>query len=115
MTIIFNEVNESKVARYKVQGCEKVIVVRGDTTAANFNLRLETVSQCDPRFRRVEVANISGNQDFCLDNFPCLACGMDLILTLDITVTNPPPNVFVEILDETCVPEKCTVPPCGCC
>lgn len=116
MTIIFDEVNESKVARYKVQGCEKVILVRGDPAAGGaFNLRLETMSQCDPRFRRVEVANIPGSQDFCLENFPCLACGMDLIFTLDITATQPSPNVFVQILNETCVPEKCTVPPCGCC
>lgn len=111
MTIIFDEVNESKRARYKVKGCEKVIMVRGD---GQFNLNIETVSQCDPRFRTNQVFTAAGNVDICIEQFPCIACGMDLIFNLDVTTGTPMPNVFVEILDDTCVPKPCAVTPCHC-
>lgn len=104
MTIIFNEVGRNKTARYKVMGCEKVIIVR---SSGIFNLTIETVSQCDPHFRPlVVVGPITANQDICLTQYPCVACGMDLIFRLDNT-TDPQAHVFVEILDDTCVPEVC--------
>lgn len=111
MTIIFKNANESAVERHKVEGCEKVIVVRGD---GQFTLNIDTMSQCDPLFRPNQVFTVANNQDVCIEQFPCLACGMDLVFRLDIPTGTPQPNVFVEILDDTCVPKPCAVTPCDC-
>lgn len=105
MTIIFNEADRNQTARYKVIGCEKVIMVR---SSGVFNLEIETVSQLDPHFRPFQVQSVTQNQDICLSQYPCVACGMDLIFRLDSTV-DPQAHVFVQILDETCVPEDCCI------
>lgn len=103
MTIIFNEVDRNQTARYKVKGCESVIVVR---SSGIFNLEIETVSQLDPHFRPVQVITVLQSQDVCVSQYPCVACGMDLIFKLDST-TDPQAHVFVEILYDTCIPEPC--------
>lgn len=105
MTIIFNEVDRNQTARYKVKGCEKVIMVRGSGV---FSMEIETVSQLDPHFRPLMVTTVTQNQDVCLDQFPCIACGMDLIFRTDSTI-DPQAHLFVEILDDTCIPETCCV------
>ena len=105
MTIIFNEEDRSKRARYKIKGCEKTIVVRGLVQPAT--LTLYTVSQLDPRFRQYQVIQVNSDMDICIEQYPCLSCGMDLIFELNIDTTGVNNNVFVEILDDTCVPEPC--------
>ena len=105
MTVIFNEENKDTIYKYHVKGCEKVIVVRGD---GSFTLNIETQSKNDPRSRSNFVFGpITGSQDICVEQFPCLACGMIILFTLTPDATNPTPNVFVEVLEDTCVPEKC--------
>ena len=106
MTIVFNEVDRNRTARYKVTGCEKVIVVRG---SGIFSLDILTERQLDPHHRELLSMTITQNQDVCLAQFPCVACGMDLIFRTD-SATDPQAHVFVEILDDTCAPEKC----CAC-
>lgn len=103
MTIIFNEADRNQTARYRVTGCEKVIVVRGSGV---FNLDIESMSQLDPHFRPLNIQTVTQNQDICLDQWPCVACGMDLIFRLDSSV-DPQAHVFVEILYDTCVPKPC--------
>lgn len=105
--IIFNEADRHQTARFHVTGCEKVIVVRTDA-ALPFTLDISSMSQNDPHFRGFPLITVTSNQDICLDQWPCVACGMDLIFKL--SGVDPNAHVFVEILDETCVPEPC----CGC-
>lgn len=105
--IIFNEADRNQTQRYKVRGCEKVIVVRTDA-GLPFQLDIETMSQNDPHFRTLNVMTVTSNMDICLKDFPCLACGMDVVFRL--SQVDPNSHVFVEILDETCIPEGC----CNC-
>lgn len=105
MTIIFNEEDRSKRARYKIQGCEKTIIVRGLIQPAT--LTLYTVSQLDPHWRLNQVFQVGNDTDICVEQFPCLTCGMDLIFELNIDPTGTNNRVFVEILEDTCVPEPC--------
>lgn len=105
MQVIFNEEDRSKRARYKIKGCEKTIIVRGLVQPST--LTLYTVSQLDPYFRLHQVFQTSSDMDICVEQFPCLSCGMDLILELNIDTTGTNSRVFVEILDDTCVPEPC--------
>lgn len=108
MTIIFNEEDRRKRARYKVKGCEKTVVIRGLVQPAT--LTIYTVSQLDPYFRLFKVFEASQDTDFCVHEYPCLACGMDIIFELNVDATGANSNVFVEILEDTCVPEPC----CNC-
>jgi len=102
-TIIFNEVDRNQTARYKVKGCEKVIVVRASGV---FNMTIETVSQLDPHFRPRLVMTVSQSSDICIEQWPCFACGVDVIFRVDDNI-DPQAHLFVEILDDTCVPEPC--------
>ncbi len=106
MTIIFNEVDRNQTARYPVKGCEKVIVVRGTGV---FNLEIYSESRLDPHGRALQVMSVTQDQDICLNQFPCIACGMDLVFKTDSTI-DPQAHLFVEVLYETCVPEPC----CNC-
>lgn len=107
MTIIYNNdnltSNQEIVRLHKVKGCEKLMIVRINGTA---QLTVDSVSQCDPLHRPWNVITITGNQDICFRDFPCIACGQDLIFrAIAGTATND--QIFVQILDETCVPEPC--------
>ena len=103
-TIIFDEADRNRTVRYKVKGCEKVIVVRSDL-GLPFNLDIETMSQNDPHYRINPLMNINTSGDYQIDMMP-IACGMDLIFRIDAGI-DPNSHLFVEILYETCVPEKC--------
>ena len=104
MTIIFNEEDRSKRERYKIRGCEKTVVVRGLAQPAT--LTLYTVSQLDPHFRLFQVVQVTQDSDICVEQYPCLSCGMDLIFELEVGTANTG-RVFVEILEDTCVPQPC--------
>ncbi len=114
MTIIFNEADRNQTAIYNVKGCEKMVIIRG-ASALPFNLTIESVSLNDPHSRPLFIMSTGSNMDVCIgvdnpvtNNIPCLACGQKLIFKLDSV--DPQAHVFVEILYETCVPEKC----CNC-
>lgn len=109
MTIIFNEVDRNITAVHKIQGCEKMIIVRGTLA---FNLTIESVSISDPHKRALFLKSTGVSEDICIccdntagNNIPCVACGQELIFRLD--TVDPQAHVFVEILDDTCVPEPC--------
>lgn len=112
MTIIFNEADRNQTARYKVRGCEKMVMVRSDG-ALPFNLTIESMSCSDPHFRPLFLKSTGISEDICIccdgvttgNNIPCVACGQELIFRLDSV--DPNAHVFVEILDDTCVPEPC--------
>jgi hypothetical protein len=106
-TIIFNELDRHKTARYKVKGCEKAVIVRSDTTTA-FNLDISTMSLEDPHYRTNPFMSIVQAGDYSIINTP-IGCGMELIFQVDDSI-DPLAHLFVEIIYDTCVPEKC----CGC-
>lgn len=103
-TIIFDELDRHKTVRYKVKGCEKAIIVRSDTTL-NFNLDIATMSLSDPHYRRQSMLVITNQGDYDISNMP-IGCGMELIFQVDDSI-DPASHLFVEIIYETCIPEKC--------
>ena len=102
-TVIFNEVDRHQTARYKVKGCEKAIIVR--SSVEGFILNINTVSLSDPHFRTFQLMNIANSGDYPILGMP-IDCGMELIFQLEEPV-DPLMHLFVEIIDETCNPEKC--------
>jgi len=106
-TIIFSEEDRHKTVRYKVKGCEKAIIVRSDAPA--FILQVETMSINDSHFRTNNFLNIVNSGDYILDYAP-IGCGMELIFRIEEPL-DPLAHLFVEIIDETCIPEKCC--PCS--
>lgn len=103
MTTIFNELDREKTAKYTVKGCEKTIVVRGNGV---FNLEISTQSKDDPHERKLVTMTVTQEQDICIHDWPCIACGMELIFKVDSTI-DPNAHLFVQILYETCVPTPC--------
>jgi len=102
-TIIFNEEDRHKTARYKIKGCEKAIIVRSDATA--FILQVETMSLSDPHYRSNNFLNIVSPGDYDISHMP-IGCGMELIFRIEEPL-DPAAHLFVEIVYETCIPEKC--------
>ena len=102
--IIFNELDRNKTARYTVKGCEKAVIVRSDMSLP-FNMTVETISLKDPHYRKCPFLNINQSGDYSLVNTP-IGCGMELIFQVDDSI-DPNAHLFVEIVYETCVPEKC--------
>ena len=105
-TIIFNELDRHKTARYKVKGCERAVIVRSDVSI--FNLTVETMSLEDPHYRRNPFMTITQAGDYSMVNMP-IGCGTELIFQVDDSL-DPLAHLFVEIVYETCIPEKC----CNC-
>lgn len=104
--IIFNEVSSAQTAVYTVRGCEKTIIVRG-TAGEVFNLDIDTESASDPHERHLIVQTVTSSQDICINTgFPCFHCGMRIFFRTDSTIS-PNAHLFVEILDDTCVPKPC--------
>lgn len=101
--VIFNELDRHKTARYKVKGCEKAIIVRASTTT--FNMQIDTMSLSDPHFRKFPLMTINNSGDYPIFGMP-IDCGMELIFQV-IEPVDPLTHLFVEIIYETCQPEKC--------
>ncbi len=102
-TIIFNELDRHKTARYKMQGCEKAIIVRSDVPT--FNMTVETMSLSDPHYRTNPLIVITQAGDYPFFTHG-IDCGMELIFQVDDQI-DPAAHLFVEIIYETCQPEKC--------
>lgn len=107
--IIFDELDRHKTRRYKVRGCEKVLVVRSLNTTINFTLEIDTKSLKDPHYRINHLMTITNPGNYDLSNLS-IACGMELTFTI-LEPFDPSHHLFVEILYETCVPEKCCICP----
>lgn len=108
MTVIFNNLNQVDQVIHHVRGCERVIIARMDGVGP-FQIDVELASSSDPRCRFRNIQTIGGDQEICINSggFPCIACGM--VLKFDATQVPVGSNVFIEILDDTCVPEPCCV------
>ena len=102
-TIIFNEEDRHKTVRYKVKGCEKAIIVRSDMEG--FTLDIETMSLKDPHYRTFQFMNITNSGDYPIFG-TALDCGMELIFKI-VEPVDPNMHLFVEMIYETCQPEKC--------
>ena len=103
-TIIFNELTTHKTAKHTVTGCEKIIMVRS-LIAGGFSLEVSTISKKDPHVRPFVIMTINTSGDYIISDR--IACGMDLMFRTDDTTMDPNSHLFVEILYETCIPEKC--------
>ncbi len=99
--IIFNEVDRFISAIHKVEGCEKTIIIRADST---FNMEISTKSLNDPHSRWLPFMTVGTSMDIYIPDQ--WSCGMEIMFKVDSTIL-PDAHLFVEILDETCVPEKC--------
>jgi len=113
--IIFNEETRDVTEIHDVTGCEKMIMVRGTSPFA-FTLNINSMALSDPHKRRKPLTTVtSSDENICIGccetanfNIPCVACGEQL--EFQLSGVDPNAHVFVEILDDTCVPEKC----CNC-
>ncbi len=101
--IIFEELDRHKTARYTLKGCEKAIIVRSDVPS--FNLTIETMSFKDSHYRKNPFMVITQAGDYSIINTP-IGCGLELIFQVDDQI-DPAAHLFVEVIYETCVPEKC--------
>lgn len=101
-TVIFEEADRHRTKRYKVKGCEKSIIVRSEPVA--FILKVETMSLEDAHFRPQPFMTITNAGDYQFP--PDAGCGMEVVFRIEEPV-DPTMHLFVEVINETCIPEKC--------
>lgn len=108
MTTIFAERAHDGVFQHVVKGCEKLMVFRGGPAAV---LEVESQSLSDARERKVPLGTFTGDVDICIGAMNttgqgmCWACGQKI--TFKLTGVDPQNPAFLDILEESCVPEPC--------